>query len=280
MSGLTSFHYKIAEDDVTVESLLREVWQAGKKTVHLMRMAKSVTTMDGEPIDWRTPLPKGTELTFSVPEARSSYFPEEGELEIRYEDEHLLAVYKEAGIATHPEAPGQGGTLMNKVMMHIEKNGGTYAEHIHRLDKGTAGVLLIAKHPVAKAMLDRMLERHEIRRTYKAEVEGILKRPKGTINLPLGKDRHHAAKRRVSLSGQSAITHFTVIERKTDSTIVEAELETGRTHQIRIHFAHLGHPIVGDTLYGGDETADGEYHLTAINLTFSHPFTHETIIVE
>ncbi len=277
---MTSFHYQLTEDGVTIEHLLREKWQAGKKTVHLMRMAKSVTTMDGEPVDWRTVLPLGTELVFSIPEAFSTYSPENGDLEVLYEDEHMIAVKKQAGIATHPDAPGQGGTLMNYVMHYIQVNGGTYAEHIHRLDKGTAGVLLIAKHPIAKTMLDRMLERHEIRRTYKAEVEGLLKRPKGSINLPIGKDRHHAAKRRVSLSGQSAVTHFSVIERNADSTIVEADLETGRTHQIRVHFAHLGHPIVGDTLYGGQETTDGKFHLTAIKLSFTHPFTGKSIMIQ
>jgi 23S rRNA pseudouridine1911/1915/1917 synthase len=277
---MSSFKYTTTEESSTIEHLLREQWQAGKKTVHSMRMAKSVTGTDGEPIDWRTPLASGTELTFTVPDARSTYVSEEKELQILFEDEHILAVNKPAGVTTHPDGSGQSSTLMNFVMAYVANKGGEYAEHIHRLDKGTSGVLLIAKHPIAKALFDRMIERNEIVRKYQAEVDGQLKRPKGTIKLPIGRDRHHPAKRIVSLSGQSAVTHFRVIERKADSTIVEAELETGRTHQIRVHLAHLGHPVVGDTLYDGSRTADGEFRLTATGLSFTHPFTKEKISIE
>ena len=277
---MSSFNFITPEDGLTVENLLRVHWQAGKKTVHLMRMAKSVTGTDGEPIEWRTPLPKGTELTFTVPDAQSTYLPEEQELKILFEDEHIIGVHKPSGVTVHPDGPGQSGTLMNVVMAYIANHGGKYAEHIHRLDKGTSGVLLIAKHPIAKALFDRMIEHNDIVRKYQAEVDGQLKRPKGTIKLPIGRDRHHPAKRIVSLSGQSAITHFRVIERKEDSTIVEAELETGRTHQIRVHLAHLGHPVVGDTLYGGSQTNDGGFRLTASGLSFIHPFTKEKIIIE
>jgi 23S rRNA pseudouridine1911/1915/1917 synthase len=277
---MSSFKYTTTEEGSTIEHLLREQWQAGKKTVHSMRMAKSVTGTDGEPIDWRTPLASGTELTFTVPDARSTYVSEEKELQILFEDEHILAVNKPAGVTTHPDGSGQSGTLMNFVMAYAANQGGEYAEHIHRLDKGTSGVLLIAKHPIAKALFDRMIERNEIVRKYQAEVDGQLKRPKGTIKLPIGRDRHHPAKRIVSLSGQSAVTHFRVIERKADSTIVEAELETGRTHQIRVHLAHLGHPVVGDTLYDGSRTTDGEFRLTATGLSFTHPFTKEKISIE
>ena len=275
---MTSFHYKVVEDGTTIEQLLREQWQAGKKTVHLMRMEKSVTGTDKDPIDWRLPLQTGTELTFTVPGAHSTYLPSTSDdLQILFEDEHILAVSKPAGLATHPDGPDRDGTLMNEVMAYIKSNEGEYAEHIHRLDKGTSGVILIAKHPIAKTLFDRMIEKNEITRTYQAEVDGSLKRPKGTINLPIGRDRHHPMRRRVSMSGQSAVTHFRVIERKQNSTLVEAELETGRTHQIRVHLAHLGHPVMGDTLYDGSETSDGEFRLTATALSFIHPFTNERI---
>ena len=277
---MSSFNYTTTEESSTIEYLLREQWHAGKKTVHHMRMAKSVTGTDGEPIDWRTPLPVGTELTFTVPDANSTYVPEEKDLQVLFEDEHIIAVNKPAGVITHPDGPGQNGTLMNFVMAYVANQGGEYAEHIHRLDKGTSGVLLVAKHPIAKALFDRMIERNEIVRKYQAEVDGQLKRPKGTIKLPIGRDRHHPAKRIVSLSGQSAVTHFRVIERKADSTIVGAELETGRTHQIRVHLAHLGHPVVGDTLYDGSRTTDGGFRLTATGLSFTHPFTNEKISIE
>lgn len=276
---MTSFHYETKKDGLTIEQLLREKWQVGRKTVHLMRMAKSVTDEEGIPLDWRTPLASGTSMIFSIPEAMSNYLPNDQPLKVLYEDEHILAVWKPAGMTTHPTTETEEDTLMNIVYAHILKQEGTYAEHIHRLDKGTAGVLLIAKHPIAKAMFDRMIEKNEITRTYEAEVDGNLRRPRGTINRPIGKDRHHPTRRRVSPTGQQAVTHFRVIERKENTTIVEAHLETGRTHQIRVHFAYLGHPVTGDTTYEGSETADGEFLLTATALTFIHPFTEEELTI-
>lgn len=277
---MTTFHYEIKENGTTIEELLREDWKAGRKTVHLMRMAKSVTGEDGTPIDWNTSLTAGTILQFTILEARSNYLPNDQPLKVLYEDEHILAACKPAGMATHPTKETEDDTFMNIVFAYVANKGGEYAEHIHRLDKGTAGVLLIAKHPIAKAMFDRMIEHNEITRVYEAEVDGNLRRPRGTINRPIGKDRHHPTRRRVSPSGQHAITHFKVMERKKDSTIVEAKLETGRTHQIRVHFAHLGHPVTGDTIYEGKETEDGQFLLTATALTFIHPFTKEHMTIQ
>lgn len=276
------FHYKTQQDGLTVEQLLKEQWQGGKKTVHLMRMAKSVLDSADIPVDdWRAPLPEGTELVFTFPDVASTYISDDkGELTVLFEDEHILAAVKPAGIATHPDGPTDTGTLMNRVMAHVRNNGGDYAEHIHRLDKGTSGVILIAKHPIAKSLFDRMIESNNLTRKYVAEVDGYLKRPRGTIKLPIGRDRHHPAKRLVSMSGQAAVTHFKVIERKEDTTLVEAQLETGRTHQIRVHLSHLGNPVMGDTLYDGSETEDGHYRLTATALDFIHPFTEQQTTIE
>lgn len=277
---MTSFMYTMIEDDCTIDQLLREKWQAGKKTVHAMRMAKSVTDEAGEPLHWYETIPQGTMIHFTVPGATSTYLTDPTEVKVLFEDEHILAVWKPRGIATHPSTANETGTLMNRVFYYITQQGGSYAEHIHRLDKGTAGVLLIAKHPIAKALFDRLIERNEITRTYEAQLDGIVRRPRGTINRPIGKDRHHATRRRVSPNGQKAITHFKVLKRLEDGTLVEASLETGRTHQIRVHFAHLGHPVTGDTLYDGSETEDGHFHLTATALSFVHPFTLENLTIK
>ncbi|MFS0577255.1 RluA family pseudouridine synthase [Sporosarcina sp. 179-K 3D1 HS] len=275
------FHYTTKENDMTVEQLLRERWQAGKKTVHELRMEKGVKDVEGEPLDWRSPLPTGTRLTFEFPHAPSTYESDHADhLDVIYEDEHILAAVKPAGIATHPATPGEKGTFMNQVIAYVREQGGDYAEHVHRLDKGTSGLILVAKHPIAKALFDRLLEQGQITRMYVAEVDGEMRRPRGSIHYPIGRDRHHPSKRRVSPSGQSATTHFRVIRRTADSTFVEAELETGRTHQIRVHLSHIGHPVKGDTLYDGSETPDGNYRLTATKLSFVHPFTGELTTVE
>lgn len=274
------FQYEIAQDGLTVEQLLRTKWRLGKKIVHELRMAKAVTLND-MPVQWNEQLEAGTilQFTFNVPE--SSYTPNNSsELDIRYEDEHCLIVSKPKGMATHPNAPHDLDTCMNYVMAHIQKNGGHYAEHVHRLDRGTKGLLLIAKHPIAKSIFDRMIEEKSIIRTYEAEVQGNIRQESGTINEPIGKDRHHATRRVVAKSGQHAVTHFEVVKRFKNTCLVHLVLETGRTHQIRVHMAHIGHPIVGDTMYNARKTASGDYELHAIQLEFEHPFLNKTIVVK
>lgn len=274
---MTSFRHTITEDGETIDTLLRQNWQAGKKTVHEMRMDKSVTDVNGEPLSWYEPLGKGTDIILTINSALSSYVPEQQDLTILFEDEHILVVNKEAELSTHPERPEETGTLMNYVAAYVAQSDGVYAEHIHRLDKGTSGLLIVAKHPIAKALFDRLIESNELERYYIVEVDGTVKRPRGVLNYPIGRDRHHPSRRRVSATGQQAVTHYKIIERKDLSTVVEAKLETGRTHQIRVHFAHIGNPVVGDTIYGGSKTADGLFKLTASKLAFTHPLTGEKI---
>jgi 23S rRNA pseudouridine1911/1915/1917 synthase len=274
------FQYEISQDRLTVETLLREKWKLGKKIVHELRMAKAVKNTDGEAVKWNEPLSKGTKLlfTFSVP--KSNYTPtKQCEIEIKYEDDHILIVSKPKGMSTHPNEVGDQRTCMNHVMAYMKDKGAHYAEHVHRLDQGTKGLLIVAKHPIAKSVFDRMIEEKSIVRTYEAEVQGIIKEDRGTINAPIGKDRHHPTRRIVSKTGQHAVTHFKVVKRKEHSTVVHLQLETGRTHQIRVHMAHIGHPIVGDVMYNARKTKKGDYELHAIQLEFEHPFLDKRIIV-
>ena len=275
------FQYEIVQEGLTVEELLREKWRLGKKIVHELRMAKAVTLTDGSPVLWKDPLQKGTKLSFSFEAPASNYKPtEQCELTIRYEDEHCLIVSKPKGMATHPNDEWDVDTCINHVMAHVNENGGHYAEHVHRLDLGTKGLLLVAKHPIAKSIFDRMIEEKSIVRTYEAEVQGNIRQDNGTINEAIGKDRHHATRRVVSPSGQHAVTHFEVVKRFKGTCLVHLVLETGRTHQIRVHMAHIGHPIVGDTMYNARQTASGDYELHAIQLEFDHPFLNKRIVVK
>ncbi len=277
---MNMFQYEIIQDQLTVEDLLRDNWRLGKKIVHELRMAKAIT-INGSPINWKEPLTKGTKLDFSFEVPHSNYEPtNQCEIPIRYEDEHCLIVSKPKGMATHPNEKTDVNTCMNHVMKYIQSNGGTYAEHVHRLDRGTNGLLLIAKHPIAKSIFDRMIEEKSIIRTYEAEVQGIVRQDSGTINASIGKDRHHPTRRVVNKSGQHAITHFKVVKRLKNTTIVQLELETGRTHQIRVHMSHIGHPVVGDTMYNARQTATNDYELHAIQLQFYHPFLNRDIIVK
>ncbi|MGN7479100.1 RluA family pseudouridine synthase [Solibacillus silvestris] len=274
------FTYTINENGQTVEALLRDKWRLGKKLVHELRMAKAVT-LNGEPVLWKEPFEKGTQIEFKFDIPASNYISTDScEIKIRYEDEHCLIASKPKGMATHPNEATDRDTCMNHVMRHIADNGGHYAEHVHRLDQGTNGLLLVAKHPIAKSIFDRMIEEKSIIRTYAAEVQGNLRTDSGTINAAIGKDRHHNTRRVVAPNGQHAVTHYEVVNRYKGTCIVHVVLETGRTHQIRVHMAHIGHPIVGDTMYGARETASGDYALHAIQLAFMHPFLNKQIVVK
>ncbi len=274
------FTYTINTNGQTVEDLLRNKWRLGKKIVHELRMEKAVT-LNGEPVLWKEPLEKGTVIEFTFPMPVSNYSPTPNcEVVVRYEDEHCLIVSKPKWMTTHPNEPTDRDTCMNHVMRHIVDNGGAYAEHVHRLDQGTNGLLLVAKHPIAKSIFDRMIEEKSIVRTYAAEVQGNIRTDSGTINAAIGKDRHHSTRRVVAPGAQSAITHYEVVNRFKSSCVVHVVLETGRTHQIRVHMAHLGHPIVGDTLYDARQTEDGTYALHAIQLAFEHPFLNEEVVVK
>jgi 23S rRNA pseudouridine1911/1915/1917 synthase len=236
----------------TIESLLKEVWCASKKLAHQLRMEKGIK-LNGKEVSWQTPL--------------------------KEKDRLQLHLYKGAGIDIHPSEPSQIGTLANAVAFYLQSQGIlTKVRHIHRLDRDTSGTILFAKHTLAGATLDRMLEKRLIKRTYVALVHGILKNKSGTISAPIGRDRHHPTRRRVSKTGAKAVTHYRVLHTFPDeqTSLVELSLDTGRTHQIRVHMSYIGHPLVGDVLYGGKDTFHRQA-LHAVKLSFLHPFTNEMI---
>ncbi|WP_340372925.1 RluA family pseudouridine synthase [Peribacillus sp. FSL E2-0218] len=268
---------------LSLEKLFKERWKAPKKLVHEWRMSKEVM-LNGRTAIWSTILQQGDLLSIPLMDAAENETVQATNLDIPilYEDEWLLVANKPAGIDTHPSQPGDSHSLINGVAYYLQQTGQTcMIKHIHRLDKDTTGAVLFAKNRLIGSMLDRMLEEREIKRTYVALVEGTLHKKEGKINEKIGRDRHHATRRRVSPTGQTALTHYRVLnhDSKRNLTLISCTLESGRTHQIRVHFSHLNHPLAGDTLYGGKKT----FHRQALHarkIEFTHPISEEKMAIE
>lgn len=212
--------------------------------------------------------------------------PEEMDLDIYYEDSDVLVVNKPRGMVVHP-APGHtSGTLVNGLMAHCKDlsgiNGVMRPGIVHRIDKDTSGLLMIAKNDAAHESLVNQLVRKTVTRRYKAIVHGIIPHDKGTIDAPIGRDEKDRQSMAVTeKNSKEAVTHFQVLERFKDFTFVECQLETGRTHQIRVHMKYIGYPLAGDPKYGPKKTLelDGQA-LHAGILGFEHPRTGEYLEFE
>lgn len=226
-------------------------------------------------------------ITFTIPDPEPlDVEPEEMNLEIYYEDADVLVVNKPRGMVVHP-APGHvSGTLVNGLMAHCKDlsgiNGVMRPGIVHRIDKDTSGLLMVAKNDKAHESLVNQLVHKTVTRRYKAIVHGIIPHDKGTIDAPIGRDEKDRQSMTVTeKNSKEAVTHFQVLERFKDFTFVECQLETGRTHQIRVHMKYIGYPLAGDSKYGPKKTIelDGQA-LHAGILGFDHPRTGEYIEFE
>ncbi|WP_286166177.1 RluA family pseudouridine synthase [Peribacillus frigoritolerans] len=267
---------------ISLQQMLREKMKVPKTLVHKWRMDREVKVNDAEP-NWTSPLnEKDSVMIRLFQDEEFDITPEYMELDLLFEDEHFLIINKPAGMDTHPNEPGQTGTLANGIAFHFQMQGfSRKIRHIHRLDHDTSGAIVFAKHALSHAILDRLLEDRLIKRTYTAIVQGKMKQKKGKIDKPIGKDRHHPVRRRVSPGGQPALTHFKTEGYNTrfDVSLVRVQLDTGRTHQIRVHLSHIGYPISGDDLYGGNKNLIDRQALHASEISVMHPFTDENVTV-
>ncbi|EIJ82362.1 pseudouridine synthase, RluA family protein [Bacillus methanolicus MGA3] len=266
---------------ISIDHLFRSKWKASKKQIHSLRMEKAVL-LNRKQSDWSSPLRKGDLLQIKLfePTEDYGYIPAYFDVQVLYEDEHLIIFNKPAGMDTHPNEAGQTNTLANAAAFYLQAKGeAVKIKHIHRLDRDTTGAVLFAKHSLAGSILDRMLEERLIKRTYLAITEGFFQKQSGIINLPIGRDRHHPTRRRVSATGQTAVTKYNVVHilKEDKLSIVKCQLDTGRTHQIRVHLSSIGHPLAGDVLYGGKPIFKRPA-LHAAKLEFTHPFTRENVV--
>ena len=231
----------------------------------------------------------GDELCFTVPEPKMlSLEPENIPLEIMYEDSELLVVNKPRGMVVHPAPGNYSGTLVNALMHHCKGNlsginGVIRPGIVHRIDKDTSGLLLVAKTDTAHVSLSAQIKEHSLAREYRAVIHGHLKEQEGVVDAPIGRSPNDRKKMCVTdKNSKNAVTHYTVLEEYRDFTFLKLRLETGRTHQIRVHMAYLGHPVAGDPVYGPKNgvTSLGGQCLHAGLLGFVHPSSGELIRVE
>ncbi|MFD2371699.1 RluA family pseudouridine synthase [Brevibacillus sp. GCM10020057] len=269
-----------ADADAPIGNLLREGWKLPRKQVHLLFQHKEVL-LDCQAAMQHATVREGQELRLRLCQPEPlGIEPIMQPLSVLYEDDHLLIVEKEAGILLHPTEPQHRRTLDHMVAGHLSRTGQQVkVRHVHRLDQDTSGVVLYAKHPWAAALLDEMLRERTITRTYVAFVHGQVARDSGKIDEPIGKDRNHPTRRRVTPSGDRAVTHYKVRQRYSHGTQIECRLETGRTHQIRVHLSYIGHPLMGDALYGGQRDQIARQALHAERLRFEHPFGGQLVEV-
>jgi 23S rRNA pseudouridine1911/1915/1917 synthase len=202
-------------------------------------------------------------------------------IEILYQDQDLIVVNKAKGMVVHPAAGNYSGTLVNALLYEADHlssiNGVVRPGIVHRIDKDTSGVLVVAKNDMAHASLSKQLKEHTMKREYIALVHGVIKNDKGTINAPIGRHKEQRKKMAVVEGGRHAVTHFEVLRRFDRYTLIKARLETGRTHQIRVHMAYIKYPLVGDEVYGPKKSkinVKGQM-LHAAVLGFIHPRTGE-----
>ena len=226
---------------------------------------------------------EGDVLKVNLPEPKKlELIPEDIPLDIVYEDDDVVVINKPQNLVVHPAPGNYTGTLVNALLYHIDSlssiNGVIRPGIVHRLDKDTSGLLIVAKNDFAHKELSNQLKDRKIHREYIALINGVLKNDEGTINLPIGRDpKNHFKMTVIYTNSKEAITNYWVLNRFSSYTLVKVKLETGRTHQIRVHFSHLKHSIVGDPLYssGKNEFGLDKQLLHARKLGFIHPRSGE-----
>ncbi|MCR5271708.1 MAG: RluA family pseudouridine synthase [Lachnospiraceae bacterium] len=289
MDERIEFSIKSDEKNIRIDKFLSDkIENKSRSSIQKLIDDGYVTVNGNNKISSNLKVKEGDLIEIIIPEAvETDIIPEDIKLDILYEDSDILIVNKPKNMVVHPAAGHYSGTLVNAVMFHCKDdlsgiNGELRPGIVHRIDKDTTGSLIICKNDEAHNHIAEQIKMHSINRIYRGIVSGIVKDDEGTITGNIGrhpKDRKKMAI--VSKNGKSAITHYKVLERLKKATYMEFKLETGRTHQIRVHMASVGHPLLGDPLYSNGKNP---YHLEgqalhAMTIGFIHPRTEEYIEV-
>ena len=251
--------------------------------------------INGKPVRASYRLKDGDRILVSIPAPKPlTLEPEMIPLNVVHEDEHLIVVFKPAGMVTHPGAGVTNGTLVNALLHHCKGQlagiGGVERPGIvHRLDKDTAGLMIVAKEGEAHRLLSEQIANRQVRRVYTALLDGLDLNDTGTIDKPIGRHPINRKQMAIVLNGRDAVTHYQVIDRLSRFTLIEARLETGRTHQIRVHMSSLGFPVAGDLVYNRKKSGTQKFRdrmgleghcLYSTKLTFTHPISGKLLEFE
>ncbi len=227
----------------------------------------------------------GDNITIHIPEVKETNLkPQEIPIEVIYEDDDIIVVNKPKGLVVHPANGNPDGTLVNAIMAMCKESlsgiGGELRPGIvHRLDKDTSGLLIVAKNDKAHIAMSEQIKDRKVKKIYIALVRGVIGEDEATIDMPIGRSTKDRKKMAVTKNGKQAITHFRVLKRYPKYTLLEIKIDTGRTHQIRVHMAEVGHPVIGDTVYSNGKNSFGVegQMLHARSLEFAHPITGKTM---
>ncbi|MBM7598667.1 23S rRNA pseudouridine1911/1915/1917 synthase [Virgibacillus halotolerans] len=280
---MTTFNHTVTEEQekIRLDKLLAECNPDRSRSQVQLWITKGHVLVNNEPAKANYKCQAGDEVTWSIPALEPLNIAAENiPLLIVYEDSDLLVVNKPKGMVVHPSAGHQHGTLVHALLYHCNDlsgiNGVERPGIVHRIDKDTSGLLVVAKNDYAHVQLAEQLSMKEVTRKYETIVHGEISHEVGLIDAPIGRDPKDRQKMAVVDGGKSAVTNFKVIKRFPDYTHVECQLETGRTHQIRVHMRYIDFPIVGDLKYGPRKTLDtGGQALHAKTIGFTHPTKKE-----
>ena len=263
-----------------VNTLLRRTLGLSGTVLRRVKWLEDGVTVDGTRVNVRYRVGEGQTLAVRLtdPSLTSGVVPAEGPLDIVYEDADLIVLNKAPGVLVHPGHGHFNDTLGNYLMRHYRQTGDESDFHpVHRLDRGTSGLVVVAKHAHAQEKLKNQLHTGAFRRVYLAVCGGAPPGPSGTVDVPIGPADGSPAVRQARPDGRPARTHYKVLQTFGPRSLVELELETGRTHQIRVHMAHIGCPLTGDFLYGKPDPLIGRPALHSARLELDHPITGERL---
>lgn len=276
------------DENIRLDNYLSELFDSFSRS-HIQKLIKSgQILLNGEikKPSYKTKVGDKIETEYKE-EEKKGIFPQDIALDIVYEDDNMLVVNKPSGMLTHPTELEVENTLVNALLYKYgdnlsDTNGYFRKGIVHRLDRNTSGLLMIAKNNATHEFLAKQIKERLITKKYLAIVKGIIKHDSGKIGFPIGRNPQHPEKMAVVEGGKPSLTEFKVLNRFKDSTYLELDLKTGRTHQIRVHLSHLKHPIINDTLYGGGgyKVKTQEQVLQSYKLQFTKPFSEDIIELE